>query len=96
MKNTNNGAYLSVQVDVETKAGAKVYNGWAAAMIGEKWEEGKVYSYILDFSKGAGRVDPKTPGTPGNPGEEILGGPIEFNVIEIDEWTNVGSSEVTM
>lgn len=94
--NTNNGAYLAVEIDLKTVAGAQVYKGWASAMIGEKWEEGKVYSYILDFSKGAGRVDPKTPGTPGNPGEEILGGPIEFNVIEIDEWTNVGSSNIDM
>ena len=55
---------------------------WAAVAIGTKWEMGNKYTYILDFSNGAGRVDPEEPE---EPGEEILGGEIKFTV-DVTQW----------
>lgn len=55
---------------------------WAAVAIDTKWEMGNKYTYILDFSNGAGRVDPEEPE---EPGEEILGGEIKFTV-DVTQW----------
>lgn len=87
----NNGSYLAVKVKITTKAGAQVYDGWAAAPIGENWEQGNSYTYILDFSKGAGYVDPTSET---NPGMEILGEAISFEV-EVTGWSS-GFSNVNM
>lgn len=87
--NTNAGAYLSVYVDIDTKDGANVYPkeankyAWAAVAINTKWEAGKKYVYKLNFSEGAGKVDPTDPVDPGKP---ILGGPIKFTV-DVTPWT---------
>lgn len=87
--NENEGAYLAVKVNIETKDGALVYPdkkneyAWTAVAIDTKWEMGNKYIYTLDFSKGAGNIDPEDPD---NPGEEILGGPIVFTV-SVTEWT---------
>lgn len=94
--NVNEGAYLAVQIDIKTKAGAQVYNGWAATNISDEWSQGNIYTYILDFSAGAGYVDPKEPGTPGNPGDEILGGPIKFVLDSVVDWATISDSNVPM
>lgn len=100
--NISNGAYLAVKVNITTKAGAQVYPaaagtyGWAAVAIDTKWESGKKYIYTLDFSDGAGKVDPEKPTPvdpsvdPFKPGEDILGGKIKFTVT-VDEWTEVAT-----
>lgn len=86
--NSKAGAYLSVFVDIDTKDGANVYPteanqfAWAAVGIATNWEAGKKYIYKLDFSNGAGNVDPEEPD---NPGEPILGEPIKFTV-EVTAW----------
>lgn len=86
--NTSKGAYLAVKVNIMTKDGAKVYPfdaeeyAWAAVAINTNWVAGKKYVYTLDFSNGAGKVDPDDPN---KPGEDILGGPIKFTV-EVEEW----------
>ncbi len=105
--NTNNGAYLALKIQITTKDGARVYPAkgdydWAAVAIGTKWEAGKKYVYTLDFSNGAGKVDPEKPTPtpdpdkpdPFNPGDDILGKPIKFTV-EVTEWTPADQS-VTM
>lgn len=87
--NAKKGAYLSVLINI-TKADSEdpVYPaeagqyGWAAVAIDTNWEAGKKYVYTLDFSNGAGKVDPEDPN---HPGEDILGSPIKFSV-EVDTW----------
>lgn len=59
--------------------------------IGTNWEAGKKYVYTLNFTDGAGKVDPEKPDPtdptdPFNPGEDITGGKIKFTV-EVEEWT---------
>lgn len=87
--NSKAGAYLSVFVDIDTKDGANVYPteagqfAWAAVGIATNWEAGKKYVYKLDFSNGAGNVDPDDPEDPGDP---ILGEPIKFTV-DVSTWS---------
>lgn len=93
--NTNNGAYIALKIQISTKDGARVYPAkgdydWAAVAIGTNWEAGKKYVYTLDFSNGAGKVDPEKPQPvdptdPFKPGENILGKPIKFTV-EVTDW----------
>ena len=97
--NTNKGAYLAVKLQITTAAGARVYPhtsvgnyDWAAVPINTNWTAGNKYVYTLDFTNGAGRVDPEkgtvTPPDPFNPGNNILGGaPIKFTVT-VNPWTD--------
>lgn len=53
-----------------------------AVAIGTKWDAGKKYIYTLDFTNGAGKVDPEKPEPtdptdPDNPGGDIFGGAIK-------------------
>ena len=86
--NNSQNAYLSVLVNIKTKDGAQVYPatqdeyGWAAVGIGTKWESGKKYVYTLDFSNGAGNIDPEEPE---NPGGDIFGEGITFEV-SVNPW----------
>ena len=95
--NTNNGAYIALKIQITTKDGARVYPAkakgdydWAAVAINTNWEAGKKYVYTLDFSAGAGKVDPEKPEPtdptdPFKPGEDILGKPIKFTVT-VTDW----------
>ena len=105
-KNTAAGAYLAVKVQITTAAGARVYPAaavgeydWAAIPVDTKWEAGSKYVYTLDFSNGAGFVDPEKPEPvdptdPFEPGDPILGSPIKFPV-DVTPWTPA-SENVTM
>lgn len=96
-KNTRNGAYIALKIQITTKDGARVYPAtgeydWAAVAINTNWEAGKKYVYTLDFSSGAGKVDPEKPELtdptdPFKPGEDILGKPIKFTVT-VTDWTS--------
>lgn len=85
------GAYLSVKLKITTAAtGIQLYPfpsnpdcDWAAIPIDTNWQPGKKYIYTLDFTHGAGNVDPKDP----DPGKPVLGGPIKFTVNVID-WVD--------
>ena len=86
--NSNNGAYISVKLQINSKAGAQVYPFpedaecvWASIPISENWEAGKKYVYTLDLSHGGGYVDPKDP----KPGVPVLGDPIKFTV-DVVAW----------
>lgn len=94
--NNANGAYIALKIQITTKDSARVYPAtgkdydWAAVAINTKWEAGKKYVYTLDFSNGAGKVDPEKPEPtdptdPFKPGENILGKPIKFTV-EVTDW----------
>ncbi|MBD5356885.1 MAG: fimbrillin family protein [Bacteroides sp.] len=85
--NANEGAYISVKLQINTVAGAQIYPfesntdcQWAAIPLNTNWEAGKKYVYTLDLSSGAGYVDPKDP----EPGTPVLGGPIKFTVDVVD------------
>lgn len=95
--NEKGGAYLAVNVQIETVAGARVYPAvgeydWVAMPISTNWEAGNKYIYTLDFSNGAGVVDPEKPTPvdpedPFEPGDEVLGGAIKFTV-SVQPWTD--------
>lgn len=96
-KNTAEGAYIALKIQITTASGARVYPAtgeydWAAVAIDTKWEAGKKYVYTLDFSNGAGKVDPEKPDPtdpdPFKPGDDILGKPIKFTVT-VTPWTSV-------
>lgn len=69
------------QIDPAT--GAKRKYAWASVPLSGTWEQGKKYVYTLDFTNGAGNVDPDDP----NPGNPVLGDPIKFTVNVLD-WVN--------
>lgn len=89
--NASEGAYISVKLNVTTtETGVQVYPfptksecEWAAIPIDTKWEAGKKYIYTLDFTHGAGYVDPNDP----VPGVPVLGGPIKFTV-DVEDWVD--------
>ncbi len=66
--------------------GAKRQYAWASIPLSGTWEQGKKYVYTLDFTYGAGNVDPDDP----QPGEPILG-EIKFKV-NVDDWVETDSS----
>ena len=98
--------YISVLVNITSKYGAQVYPagggfGWVAIGLPYEWESGKKYVYTLDFSDGAGRVDPNPgdavqPGV-GDPalGKPILGKRVKFG-IAVSPWGDGGSTDVTL
>ena len=95
--NTQKGTYISVLLRITKTAdnsnvfpaeGDDTY-GWAAVPDSFTWVKGNKYVYTLDFTNGAGRVDPVTPGPnvkpqpdgkDPKPGDKILGDPIKFTV----------------
>lgn len=100
------GSYLSVLVSITTNAGVGVYPkntteaaptyGWVSVPVDFAWERGKKYIYKLDFTKGAGVVDPVDPNEEGktdvkpgtdDPGkaDPVLGDMIKFN-LTVQEW----------
>ena len=96
--NANKGAYLAVKLQIATKAGARVYPAevvgdydWAAVPVNTNWEAGKKYVYTLDFTSGAGKVDPEKPNPsdptdPFKPGDDILGNNAIKFTVQVTEW----------
>ncbi|MDE6459772.1 MAG: fimbrillin family protein [Paramuribaculum sp.] len=90
--------YLGALVRVTTADGDVVYPlpgdkrtyGWVSIPLSGTWEAGKRYVYTLDFTKGAGYIDPDDP----NPGKPVIQGEIKFNV-EVSDWVN-NSKDVSM
>ena len=107
--NTNKGTYISVLLRI-TKGADNVFPaegtdtyGWAAVPASFTWEKGNKYVYTLDFTNGAGRVDPVTPGPDvkpqpdgkdPKPGDKILGDPIKFTVT-VTPW-NPNDNNINM
>lgn len=92
-----------MKVNITTKDGVRVYPSvgeydWVAVAVNTKWEPGQKYVYTLDFSNGAGKVDPEKPmpgpTDPFKPGEDVLGSAIKFTVT-VTPWTPA-SEDVTM
>jgi hypothetical protein len=96
--NADEGAYLSVYAQVETKDGARVYPkedgmdyAWLAVPIDTKWEAGYKYVYTLDFTNGAGYPDPLDNPLGNGP---VLGGPIKFTM-DVNPWGEKATMEAT-
>ena len=97
------GSYISVLINLTAMAGANIYPagstadnetyGWVSVPVAFKWESGKKYVYTLDFSDGAGQVDPTDPGDAVIPDDNVdpakakpvLGGLIKFG-LKVTEW----------
>ena len=105
--NTQKGTYISVLLKIKKGTenvfpaeGTETY-GWAAVPVSFTWNKGNKYVYTLDFTNGAGRVDPVDPGTdvdPGNKdpdkGDKILGDPIKF-IVTVTPW-NPTDNDINM
>lgn len=67
----------------------------AEVAVNTKWEPGQKYVYTLDFSNGAGKVDPEKPmpgpTDPFKPGEDVLGSAIKFTVT-VTPWTSASEN----
>ena len=91
------GSYISVWINLTATAGAVIYPagstadnetyGWVSVPVAFDWTGGNKYVYTLDFSDGAGKVDPVNPGDDVNPGrtdpdkaQPVLGGLIKFGL----------------
>ena len=78
-ENTNEGTYVAVLINIETTDGAVVFPetrgeyAWSAFPLEGEWVRGFKYIYKLDFTDGAGFVEPGPEG-----GEEVMGGKIKF------------------
>lgn len=89
--NTGAGAYISVKVNIKTASGMTVYPtsgdyGWVSVPVSNTWEAGKHYIYTLDFTTGAGQIDPEADE---RPGEDVLGGAIKFSMeTTVIGWTD--------
>ena len=90
--NTNTGAYLSVYVNIQTSEGTPIFPAveegetepysWVAVPVDTNWEAGIKYVYTLDFTGGAGVIDPDEEGA----GESVLGESFKFQVNELIGW----------
>ena len=97
--NDSKGAYLAVSVNISNDNGDVLYPrdggnndfAWVAVPIDTEWQAGHKYIYTIDFSAGAGYVDPDDPD---EPGVKVLGDPIKFTVT-VDTWTDAGQA-ITM
>ncbi len=72
---------------VKDANGQKRQYAWASIPLSGTWEQGKKYIYTLDFTIGAGNVDPDDP----TPGEPVLGAPIKLKV-DVNDWTDADST----
>lgn len=95
--NTSGGSYLAVKINIVTAGESQVFPStageyaWVAYPIGFVWEPGYKYIYTLDFTEGAGFVDPENneevdDDDPYQPGDKVLGGKMTF-VSDIHSWT---------
>ena len=90
--------YLGALVRVTTVDGDVVFPlpgsnktyDWVALPLSGTWEAGKHYVYTLDFTKGAGYIDPDGP----NPGKPVIQGEIKLDV-DVSDWVN-DSKDVSM
>lgn len=49
------GHYIALNVTITATGGQEIYKDWAYVGIDTEWEQGKHYTYTLDFSEGAGQ-----------------------------------------
>lgn len=94
--NQAQGSYLSVKLQITDKNGEQVFPetgeyGWAAIPIGGQWEQSNRYNYTLDFTGGAGYIDPTEAV---NPGKNVLGDEIILTT-KLAAWEDKVTVEAT-
>lgn len=108
--NHNDGAYIAVCIQVKKKVGGQIIfpkkgtgtDGavtendfmWVAVPVSMTLEAGKRYIFTLDFTDGAGNIDPEE-GDANGAGDSALGAPIKFNVTVAD-WVNIDRPSTSM
>lgn len=70
-------AYLALKVNITMQGGKVIRDGWAYIGLNSNWEMGKHYTYIVDFSDGAGQDE--------NGKQLISGKDIKLNV-KVADW----------
>ena len=70
-------AYLALKVNITMQGGKVIRDGWAYIGLNTNWEMGKHYTYIVDFSDGAGQDE--------NGKQLISGKDIKLNV-KLADW----------
>lgn len=94
--NESEGSYIAVKINVKTSSGMNVFPkgtvseyGWVAIPVSNTWKPGIRYIYTLDFTTGAGKIDPEDPATPGEEGEDVMGNTVKFSMdTHVIGWTN--------
>ncbi len=87
------GSYLALKVKITMKSGDNTYNGqvyyegYAYVGLDTKWEMGKKYTYIVDFSKGAGQKEN---------GSNIFGNEIKIATVTVTEWSAETDKDVAL
>ncbi len=87
------GSYLALKVKITMKSGDNTYDGqvyyegYAYVGLDTKWEMGKKYTYIVDFSKGAGQKED---------GNNIFGNEIKIATVTVTEWTAESNEDVAL
>ncbi len=87
------GSYLALKVKITMKSGdntydgQKYYEGYAYVGLDTNWEMGKKYTYIVDFSKGAGQKED---------GSKIFGDEIKIATVTVTEWTAESNKDVAL
>lgn len=87
------GHYIALNVTITQKSGDSEYNGssytgWAYVGIDTNWEQGKHYTYTLDFSKGAGQDE--------NGNQIISGSEIIIKSVEVTAITDADAQSPNM
>ncbi len=87
------GSYLALKVKITMKSGDNTYDGqvyyegYAYVGLDTKWEMGKKYTYIVDFSKGAGQKED---------GNNIFGNEIKIATVTVTDWTAETAKDVAL
>ncbi len=87
------GSYLALKVKITMKSGDNTYDGqvyyegYAYVGLDTKWEMGKKYTYIVDFSKGAGQKED---------GSNIFGNEIKIATVTVTDWTAETAKDVAL
>lgn len=87
------GAYLALKATITMKGDGDSYDGevkctdtYLYVGLDTKWEMGKKYTYIVDFTKGAGE---------NADGNKIFGDEIKVSVSSVDQWSTSDSSNAS-
>ena len=93
--NSAKGAYISLAVQITSKGGDRIFPAesvgeydWVAAPVGNELKAGYEHRFYLDFTKGAGLVDPEI-GASGT--GSALGEDIKFTV-SVNAWSEPSTS----
>lgn len=95
--NEAKGAYISVKLQIKNKNNEQVFPadgkeyGWVAVPISGEWKKGEKYVYTLDFTDGAGYIDPTEQI---NPGASPLGDKIILSTT-LTGWEDKSNVEAT-